>query len=204
MPSNSDHSDEALAALARRGDEEAFRVLFERHSPALRRRVRRQLPGLLRRKVAESDVIQMAYLRVHEHLDGFSDRGDGSFKAWLDRIVENQVTDQLRRYFLTAKRSLDQEVSGPQPLCGGKLSGREPTPSMVAIGDEIERALEVAMERLPEDYRSVLRLVQGEGMTLAETGKRMGRSEGAAKQLYARALSRLSRLVHDGGDPDGG
>jgi len=146
----------------------------------------------------------MAYLRVHEHLDGFSDRGDGSFKAWLDRIVENQVTDQLRRYFLTAKRSLDQEISGPQLLSGGKLPGRGPTPSMVAIGEELERALEVAMERLPEDYQIVLRLVQGEGMTLAETGKRMGRSEGAAKQLYARALARLSRLVHESGDPGGG
>jgi len=204
MPSDRDHSDEALATLARQGDDEAFRVLFERHAPALRKWVKRQIPGLLRRKVAESDVIQMAYLRVHEHLDSFSNRGDGSFKAWLDRIVENQVTDLVRRYFLTAKRALDQEVSGPQPMSGNKQGGREPTPSMVAMGEELERSVEIAMGHLPEDYRAILRHVQGDGMTLAEAGRCMGRSEGAAKQLYARALARLSLLVREKGGPGGG
>ena len=204
MPSDADPTDEALAQRAREGDEEAFGLLFERHAPALRNRVRRRLPALLRRKVAESDVIQMAYLRVHQHLDDFSDRGAGSFRAWLDRIVENQVADLLRRYVRTAKRGLDQEVSGPQPLSGGGISGREPTPSMVAIGEELHRTVKAAMERLPEDYRLVLQLVQGETMTLAEAGERMGRSAGAAKQLYARAVARLSQLVHESEDPNRG
>ena len=204
MPSDADPSDEALAERARQGDEEAFGLLFERHAPALRRRVRRQLPALLRRKVAESDVIQMAYLRVHQHLDGFSDRGAGSFKAWLDRIVESQVADVLRRYVRAAKRGLDREVSGPQPLSGAKVPGREPTASMVAAGEELLQRIEVAMELLPEDYRLVLHLVQGEGLTLAAAGERMGRSSGAAKKLYARSLAKLNRLVRGSEDPERG
>jgi RNA polymerase sigma-70 factor (ECF subfamily) len=204
MLSDSDPSDEALAERARGGDEEAFGILFERHAPALRRNVRRQLPSLLRRKVTESDVIQMAYLRVHQHLDGFSDRGAGSFRAWLDRIVENQVADILRRYVRAAKRSIDLEISGPQPLSGARLPGREPTASQVAGGAELLRKIEVSMERLPEDYRRVLRLVQGEGLTLAAAGERLDRSASATKKLYARALAMLNRFVREIEDRGGG
>ena len=71
MNDPADLPDEHLAARAREGDAHAFEVLFDRYAPALRAQVRRQLPGLLRRKVAESDVIQMAYLGAHQGLDGF-------------------------------------------------------------------------------------------------------------------------------------
>jgi RNA polymerase sigma-70 factor (ECF subfamily) len=149
----------------------------------------------LRRKVAESDVLQMAYLSVHQSLGRFTDRGSGSFKAWLERIVDHRITDVLRQYVHTARRGLAHEVSGPQPLSGSKQPARQPTPSVIAVGEELRRTIEAAMARLPDDYRRVLHLVQGEGLTLAEAGVRMGRSAGAAKQLYSRALGRLRRLV---------
>jgi len=196
MSREAEPTDEALAAQARQGDEGAFRALFERHAPELRRRVRRQLPGLLRRKVAESDVIQMTYLRVHQNLDRFESRGDGSFRAWIERIVENQVADLLRRYVQTAKRGLFHEVSGPQPLSGNRRPAAEPSPSRVAVGNELQEEIRKAMAGLPEDYQRILRLVQGDGLPLAEAGERMDRSAGAAKQLYARAVARLSTLVN--------
>ena len=204
MPSEAEPSDEVLAEKARQGDEDAFGLLFARHAPELRRRVRRRLPALLRRKVTESDVIQMAYLRVHQHLDGFDDRGSGSFRAWLDRIVDNQVVDLMRRYVRTAKRGIDHEVSGPQPLSGARIPGRIPTPSAVAVGEELLQAIQEAMTKLPDDYRRVLHLVQGEGLTLAAAGERMGRSTTAAKKLYARALAKLNRLVRGAEDRERG
>ncbi|MHC4473217.1 MAG: sigma-70 family RNA polymerase sigma factor [Planctomycetota bacterium] len=204
MGQDAEPSDEQLAESARKGDERAFQLLFERHAPALRQRVARQLPGLLRRKVAESDVIQMTYLRVHQSLETFRGRMKGSFRAWLGQIVENQVADLIRRYIHTAKRRLDHEVSGPQPLSGGQMPGPQPTPSLVAAGEELRQRLQEAMETLPDDYRAVLRLVQGEGLTLAESGERLGRTAGAAKQLYARAVARLSEVLDQDEDPGGG
>lgn len=197
MSKEAEPTDESLAEQARNGDERAFQKLFDRHSPHLRRRVRRQLPALLRRKVAESDVIQMTYLRVHQSLDRFESRGPGSFRAWIERIVENQVADQLRRYVRTAKRGLANEISGPQPLSGNRLPAAQATPSLIAAGHELQEQITEAMARLPADYQLVLKLVQGEGLTLTEAGERMERSHGAAKQLYARAVARLSRMVTD-------
>ena len=63
-----DPSDEELALRAQDGDDAAFQILFDRHAPALRRQIQRRLPPLIRRKVDESDVVQMAYLGVHRGL----------------------------------------------------------------------------------------------------------------------------------------
>jgi RNA polymerase sigma-70 factor (ECF subfamily) len=197
MRPDPEQSDEALAERARQGDEEAFQQLFERHAPELRRSIRRRLQGLLRRKLGESDVIQMTYFSVHRSLGRFENRGDGSFKAWLDAIVEHRLAEVLRHYVGTAKRSLDHEVSGPQPLSSGGIPEPAATPSIVAMSNELTALIEEAMAQLPEDYRRLLQLVQGEGLTLAEAGARMGRSAGAARQLYARALGRLRKIVHE-------
>ena len=83
-------TDELLARRAQGGDDEAFKELFDRHAPTLGRRIHARIPPLLRRKVDEADVLQMAYLSVHNDLDSFEPRGDGSFRAWLDSIVEHR------------------------------------------------------------------------------------------------------------------
>jgi RNA polymerase sigma-70 factor (ECF subfamily) len=197
-------TDEALAEKARDGDEEAFRILFERHAPALRPIVRQRLSGLVRRKVAESDVIQMTYASLHQSLDRFADRGDGSFRAWLEKILEHRLKDELRRYVFTAKRGVRHELTGPEPLDPGRYPSAEPTPSAVASDRELRSVVARVMEQLPVDQRRVLELVQGEGLTLAEAGQHLERSPGAAKQLYARALARLRQLVQETrGEGDG-
>ncbi|MHC4470045.1 MAG: RNA polymerase sigma factor [Planctomycetota bacterium] len=195
--------DEELVARARTGDESAFEALYSRHAPALRQQIHHRLPALLRRKVAESDVIQMAYLGVHQGLQGFSDRGEGSFKAWLRKIVDHKVRDLLRRYVHTEKRSVRQEVSGPLVSEGDRAAKPGPTPSAVAVGEELKAQVLEAMRALPEDYRRVIRLVQEEGLTLSAAGERMGRSTGAAEKLYGRALARLAILIQGEGDGPG-
>ena len=199
MAKDRESTDEALAQRAREGDEDAFRELFDRYAPVLRKRVRRRLPALIRRKIAESDVVQMAYMSVHKSLPQYREQGEGSFRAWLWRILDRRIADVLRRYVETSKRSIGREVSGPQPLSGARRIGREGTPSVIASGEELRSAIATALDHLSKDHRRILQLVQADGLTLSEAGKSMGRSTGAAKQLFARALSRLRRLVREGG-----
>jgi RNA polymerase sigma-70 factor (ECF subfamily) len=188
-------SDEILAARARAGDEAAFRELCERHAPRLRPRVRRRLPTALRRKVSESDIIQDACLGAHLTLERFEDRGEGSFRRWLGRIVDHKVNDVLRKFLGTAKRGAVGEVSRHARPETRNVAGGGPTPSQVAEASELEERVREALEELPEHYRLVIRLVREDGLTLAETADRMGRSAGAVEKLYGRALSRLAALV---------
>ena len=190
-----DWSDEKLARYAQRGDQDAFRVLFDRHAERLKPRIRPRLNGILRRKVAESDVIQMTYLSAHQSLARFEDRGAGSFRAWLDQILEHRLKDVVRRFVIAEKRGIHREVTGPEPADPGRYPSPQRTPSMIASGAEFRRAVEEAIPDLPAPYREILELVQGRGLSLAEAGEELSKSRGAAKQLYARALGRLRELV---------
>jgi RNA polymerase sigma-70 factor (ECF subfamily) len=177
----------------RAGDEAAARLLFERHLPALRAKARARLPVSLRGKVAESDVIQDAWLAAFLSLGDFEDRGDGSFAAWLRQILDHKLLDGVRRHAGVAMRDARRE----QRLATGApvADAGQPSPSAEVVSIERSAALRAVVGGLPEDQRVVVRLVHEEGLSLVQAGARMGRSPDAARMLYSRALSRLSRLL---------
>jgi len=184
--------DGDMIDLVQAGDEVAARELFDRFMPALRARVRRKLPPSMRRKVAESDVIQEAYLAAFLSLGDFEDRGEASFRRWLGKILEHKLLDEVRRYFGTHKRDArrEQTVGGDVP--GVKEPASDPSPSMHAMAAEERAALWQAVDRLAKDYQTVLGLVHRNGLTLTEAGERMGRSADAARKLYGRAIAKLT------------
>jgi DNA-directed RNA polymerase specialized sigma24 family protein len=112
-----------LVARARGGDEEALRALLERHEARIRRRVDRNLPPPLRRRVSVADVVQETWLVAFRRIADFEDRGDGAFEAWLAGIADLKLREVVRRDLLTEKRA------------GGRAASRlarelriEPTP----------------------------------------------------------------------------
>ena len=147
----------------------------------------------------EADILQMAYLGAHRSLGEFETRGDGSFRAWLDQIVEHKILYVVRQYVDAAKRGIDREQTGSFHQRAPGAHGREATPSGVAMAGELRERIEGAVAQLPEHYRDVLRLVQREGLTLAEAGERMGRTTAATAKLYGRALSKLADLAGTAG-----
>lgn len=195
MSSHQHRTDEDLALSAQAGDEDAFQALFHRHAPALGRRIHKRLSPKLRRKVDEADVLQMAYLSAHRALKDFEPRGAGSFRAWLEQIVDHKILYVVRQYVQVAKRDLEREETGSFHQRSPAAHGREPSPSGVAAAGELRQRIEAALAQLPEHYREVIRLVQQEGLTLAEAGGRLDRSTAATAKLYGRALARLARQV---------
>jgi RNA polymerase sigma-70 factor (ECF subfamily) len=191
-------SDQELVRRARGGDSAAAGLLFERHGAALRARVRRCLPRLLRAKVGESDVVQEACLAAFLHLEEFEDRGEGSFRGWLGAVAERKVLDELRRFAGTNKRNVAREVGGATTAARLAATSGDPSPSAAAIGDEESARLAAAMERLSEEHREVIRLVNEERLPLAEAGARMGRSAEAVRKLYARAVLVLGEHMRGG------
>ncbi|MHC4973251.1 MAG: RNA polymerase sigma factor [Planctomycetota bacterium] len=187
----------------RAGDEEAFRKLFERHAPALRARIRTQLPAAIKRKVSASDVIQVAYAGAYKNLASFEDRGDGAFQRWLNQIVDNKVKDILRRFVGRAKRNVENEVSRRDRPATHNFVARQASPSQHAIACELTARVRACMQMLPHDYQRILKLVQEERLSLREAGERMGRSAGACEKLYGRALSKLAELVDGDRHGDG-
>jgi RNA polymerase sigma-70 factor (ECF subfamily) len=185
-------TDEELVRRARGGDADAQRALFERHERPLRARVRRRLPASVRSKLAESDVLQDAYLAAFRSLDAFEDRGEGSFARWLGGIVEHRVREATRRFRGTKRRGADRETSlsraDERPIARTAAT----SPSGVAVSAEERAALRAAMAGLAEDHRTVLRLVHEDGLKLVDAAAAMGRSPDAVRMLYGRALAALA------------
>ena len=65
------------------------------------------------------------------------------------------------------------------------------------MGEELAHRAQRALERLSDDYRCVLRLVQVEGTNLREVAEVMGRSYEAVKKLYGRAITRFRDLLSE-------
>jgi len=150
------------------------------------------MPAHLRRRLSAADVVQEAHIVALQRALDFEDRGAGSFRNWLLKIVEHKVRQAVRDHLAAGKRSMDREVTRGARRETGAFAGRQPSPSEAAIGSELAELAGRAMAALPEDYRDVLRLTRDEQLGLAEVGERMGRSYAATKKLYARALSRFA------------
>ncbi len=184
-------NDQELIARIKAGDEDAYRLLFERYADPLRKRVERWLPAAIQRKVSVSDVMQEARLTAFQRFSHFEDRGDGSFRKWLQRIAENKVRAEVQRYAGTRKRAVQREVSRGHRPDTANVVGQLPSPSQAAIGAELKELARQAMQTLPPDYRAVLRLALEERLRLREVAERMNRSRDAVKKLYGRALCRF-------------
>ncbi len=187
--------DETLIQRSLAGDEGAFRTLYERHEREVRRFVRRRMPAKLRKRLSAADILQEAYATAFQRLPEHRGSPDGPFRQWLLGIAEFKLKEAARHHLDTAKRAAGRELSRPQRPATHAFGGREPTPSARAIAAETEEALERAMAALPEDYRTILRLIHEEGYGMADAGERIGRSAEAASKLYGRAVNRLAEQL---------
>src|SRR5437868_7469094 len=75
----------------RRGDDEAFRVLFEMHKDRVYSIALRYAGN----STAAMDIAQDTFLKLLSNIGQF--RGDSSFESWLYRLVVNTCLDYHRR-----------------------------------------------------------------------------------------------------------
>jgi RNA polymerase sigma-70 factor (ECF subfamily) len=193
-------TDEELVRRVRDGDEAAARLLFERHLPVLRAKARARLPQSLRGKVAESDVIQDAWLAAFLDVGKFEDRGEGSFGRWLRTILERRIADEVRRHVGAKKRDAKREVRLATEAARLEPDRGQATPSVEVRDAEESARLRAVVDSLSDDYATVIRLVHREGLTLVEAGARMGRTPDAIRMLYNRAMDRLAERMGADGD----
>jgi RNA polymerase sigma-70 factor (subfamily 1) len=190
-------TDEQIVQSYRAGDAAAAGLLFDRYFPLLRARVRRRLSTKLRRRVGESDVIQEAYLGALDCLDKFEDRGEGSFGRWLNVILEHKIIDLVRHHVGAKKRSTEREETQAGSLERPQILDRH-TPSIAAASAESASRVLAALKSLPTDHRTILDLVHVRGLSLPEAASAMGRTHGAVRMLYGRAVTGLRMELENG------
>lgn len=187
-----ERSDEELMALIVKRDEEAFRILVERHQDRVFGLVARMMGGA---GPEAEEAAQDVFLRVWKSAETY--RVEGKFTSWLMMVARNQAFTRLgqrkRRMNIEGQDLVDEETGETMlerhPDSGARL------PSEALSLKELQKAVEDACAELPESQRLIVHLRQYEGLEFEEIGKITGQSLTAVKALMFRAREKLKKKL---------
>ncbi len=169
--------DAALLLAFQRGDQSAFRTLFERHARSMVAFCRHFVKDQARAEELAQDV----FLKLHQAAARY--QPSARFKTFLYRIASNHCQNELRRSEHGARRA-GGEVE-PEEL--DNLPGQAPTPEESARGAALGRAVEQLLRRLPEKQRMALVLCRFQGLSYEEIAGALDTTVPAVKSLVHRA-----------------
>lgn len=168
-----DLSEQALTALAKQGDREAY----ERLLSASTRAASRLAFGLLQDRSQAEDAMQEAALRAWRRLNNL--RPGSHFEPWFLGIVANQCREIRRGRWW-------QIVQLPDSIAGEAVDE-----SAWLEGEDLRRAI----RQLPFDQRAAVLLHFHVDMPLSDVAAALGISPSAAKKRINRALKRLRPAI---------
>jgi RNA polymerase sigma-70 factor, ECF subfamily len=175
-----------LVARAKSGHEDAFGELYERQKlKAYRTAVR-----ILRNRQDAEDAVQRAFQRALVNLQRF--REDSTFSTWLTRITINEALMLLRQR--RRREPLHENGANTAQADGGmEIVDDGPTPEEILCESERRAALHHAIGRLRNNQRMVVLFVELQGLTSAETARRLGLTVSAVKARIFHARRFLKR-----------
>ena len=195
---------EQRLGAARNGAQDALGHLLEGFRQYLLLIANRQLPADIRPKVGASDLVQETFLEAQRDFAQFHGLNEDELRAWLARILLNNLANVIRQYRGTEMRQVGREV----PLAQASLDdlhnargARAESPDARVIAQDEADELERALGRLPEHYRQVIVLRHREHQAFEAIGRRLGRSAEAARKLWARAVQQLQQILEPPHDP---
>jgi RNA polymerase sigma-70 factor (ECF subfamily) len=194
---------ESLVASASRGDSRALNELFERNLPGLLGYVRVHAGARLREIESSFDLVQSACREVLRDIGRHEFKDEAGFRQWLYTAAERKILDRARYHARpqrdAARRvAMTDDVSRAEAETLRSAYERIQTPSEAAGLREDWRAVESALEKLPDDYREVIVLAYLVGISHDEIACKLGRTPGATRVLLHRAVARLANLLGSG------
>ncbi|MBV8353641.1 MAG: sigma-70 family RNA polymerase sigma factor [Verrucomicrobia bacterium] len=167
-------------ARIREGDMDAFRLLVETHQA----RVIGTISKMLGSDAESEDLAQQVFIRIWKSAPRY--KPTAKFTTWLFRITRNLVFNELRR----KRHFVDQAEEVPEPK-----ERAEKEPDQVLLDEELQVAIQDAINRLPESQRMAIILRRYEEMPYEEIAKVMGTTVPAVKSILFRARAELRQRL---------
>lgn len=139
-----------------------------------------------------AEVSQETYMKLLRVIRSF--RGDSKFSTWLYRVTSNVAISMMRkrsrqRYEVPLDSDSWAELPAPESA----------DPEVETHRRLLRERLDGALMALPHGYRAVVVMKDVYGFSLAEIGKQLGITEGAAKVRLFRARQRLKDVLYEDG-----
>ncbi len=182
-------SEHELIGYARAGHQDAFRTIMQRCNQRLFRIAR----GVVRDDVEAEDVLQEAYTRAFEHLEGF--REESSLFTWLTSVTLNEARGRLRKRRLTVSVDAIEAAqnSGAEIIMLNSAAATE-SPESSAARSQMRLLIEQALDGLPEPFRIVFIMREMEELSVEETAANLNLPAATVKTR----LHRARRLLRQG------
>ena len=171
-----------LAGRCRQGDNLARKELYERYAG-------RMLSVCLRyagdRDTAE-DLMHDGFLKLFDSFDKFTWRGDGSLRAWMERVMVNTALQYLRK---------NDVINQSEGLDNVPETYEEPDASTVETIPQ--KVLMQFISELPAGYRTVFNLYIFEEKSHKEIAQMLGINEKSSASQLTRAKATLATKVRE-------
>lgn len=174
--------EQELAEHCKRGDRAAYKELYEHYAG--------RLLGVCLRYVSQRDVaedlLHDGFLRLFGSFDKFTWRGEGSLRAWMERVMVNLALQYLRRNDVMSHSTCLDEV--PEVFEEPDAKDIDTLPREVLMG---------FITDLPTGYRTVLNLYVFEGKSHKEIAALLGINEKSSASQLTRAKASLATKVRE-------
>jgi RNA polymerase sigma-70 factor (ECF subfamily) len=135
------------------------------------------------------DAAQEAFISAYKKLHTY--RG-GSFKSWLLRIVSNACYDEFRRRKRQPVSPLfPDNKQGDEVDSASWLEDPGEKPEDSLLRNELSEAIQHCLDRLEIEFRTIVILVDLQGMDYASAAEVIDRPLGTVKSRLARARRNL-------------
>lgn len=179
------NSTAELVARVRAGDEEAFRLIFDRYS----RPVLRFVYDMVGQRELAEDLTQETFVRAYKGLAGL--REEARLSTWLFSIAKNVAREALR----TRRRHGGNNVELDDAETVFELHDEGPSPAGQLLDKELSGVINRALQKLDEDKRLVFTLKVLQQRSYEEIAEITGFSVGKLKTDLHRARAEMRRRI---------
>jgi RNA polymerase sigma-70 factor (ECF subfamily) len=175
--------DSELMKRVAKGDDDAFRLLFERH-------YRLAYSVIYRHIVVQAeaeDLVQEAFLRVYRNAGNWEPTA--KFSTWLYTVVSNLCLNYKRDKARDKLRLVSGDEEGGNPL--ERMATEEAQEGEAMDAEDRARVVREAIQELPEQQRMALILSRYEDKSYEEVADILGTTVAAVKSLTSRARTTL-------------
>lgn len=165
------------------GNPQAFRYLVKQYE----RLVFHVAARLLNRQEDLEDVCQEVFINVYQKLPNF--RGDSKLSTWIATIAYRVSVNHLK------KRKPGTEINDYEREFLHEDMITEEHPQKIAEKQELKLYVHKMVDKLPEQYKTVLSLYHLEEMGYKEIVEITGLPEGTVKNYIFRARKMLKNML---------
>jgi RNA polymerase sigma-70 factor (ECF subfamily) len=201
---SSEDQAQRLISQARQGDPQALGPLLESYRNYLTLLARAQLGRSLRTRSSPSDVVQETYLEAHRDFAQFRGRSEAELVSWMRTILLHNIARVVERHRGAQKRDVRREDSLRRHVADMERSSSQFDLALVSAwsspSGQVQRREQAVLladqlARLSKPHREVIILRNLEDCSFEEVAERMGRSSGAVRMLWLRAIDQLRKQL---------